>query len=139
MKIHQWRTSFETGHAGIDSQHRELFASLENLDAFNTEGNTEQAFAECQRFRKLAANHLSFEENVLDDAGFSRLDMHRKTHVEFSGKIEEVFSPCGETCKETRRRSCNEVMSFILVDHLLRNDLDFKSFLQTKKLADGNA
>ncbi|MDA1089960.1 MAG: hypothetical protein O3A85_06585 [Proteobacteria bacterium] len=134
MKIHQWRTSFETGNAEIDGQHRKMVECLKEIDTYIAKGN-KKAFDECLKFRKANADHAAFEESLLAEAGFSRLEMHRKAHKETEGKMQELFATCREACKDPQPTSCTKDLSYILIDHLLRSDLDFKSFLQNKNLA----
>lgn len=139
MKIHQWRKSFETGHAGIDGQHRKMIACLDSIKALIDERKAEEAFEECLKFRKFSDDHNEYEEKVLRDSGFPRQMDHQKSHQETIDKMDEVFSSCGEACKKSAATNCMEDMSMILVEHILRGDLDFKSFLETVNLADDNS
>jgi len=136
MKLHQWKTSFETGNAVIDAQHRELVESLKTISTLIGEGKGKQAFAECLTFRELTRNHFTYESKILHEAEFPRLETHLEDHKTALGKLEEIFSDCGMICKESVPCPCMEDLSFVTVDHIVRNDLDFKSHLQTKNLAD---
>ncbi len=139
MKPPEWKPSFETGNAVIDAQHRELVESLNKVSALIDEGQGKAAFATCNEFRELTRKHFEEEVKILREAEFPRLKTHLKEHKKFLGKVEEVFSGCGATCKDGISCPFIEDLSFMTLDHIVRNDLDFKSHLQTKNLADGGA
>ena len=100
---------------------------------------SQQAFAGCLTFRKLTRKHFDEEAEILREAEFPRLKSHLREHGIFIGKIEEAFSGCGSICKESDPCPCLENLSFCTLDHIVRNDLDFKSHLQTRNLADGGS
>lgn len=136
MKPHEWKKSFETGNAVIDARHRELVASLNNISALIDKGKGKQAFAECLAFRKLTRDHFDEETEILREAEFPRLKNHIRTHKKTLKQFDEVFSGCGDICKESGPCPCREDLSFLTLDHIVRHDLDFKSHLQTRNLAD---
>ncbi len=139
MKLPEWKKSFETGNAVIDAQHRELVDSLNKISALIGEGKGTQAFAECLTFRKLTRNHFDEEEEILRGAEFPRLKSHLVAHKKSLEQFEEIFSGCGNICKESDPCPCREDLSFLTLDHIVRNDLDFKSYLQTRNLANGGS
>ncbi len=139
MKLHEWKKSFDTGNAVIDAQHRGLVESLNKILTFSNEGKGALAFAECLAFRKLAEKHFNDEMKVLHEAEFPRLKTHAKEHMNLLGKFDKIFSDCAENCKDGAPCPHMEELSFMTVDHLVRHDLDYKSHLQVKNLADGDA
>lgn len=139
MKLHEWKPSFETGNEKIDAQHRGLVRSLNIIFTFSNEGKGALAFAECMAFRKLAEKHFDEEVEILREAEFPRLETHAREHMNLLGKFDEIFSVCCMVCKEGVPCPYMEDLSFLTVDHLVRHDLDYKSHLQVKNLADGGA
>ncbi len=139
MKLHEWKKSFETGNAVIDGQHRGLVESLNKVPILIGEGQGKAAFAECNKFRELTLKHFKEEEKIMHEAEFPRLKTHTGEHKTFLEKIEETFSGCGQTCKKGNPCPFMEDLLFITLDHIVRNDLNFKSHLQTRNLADGGA
>jgi len=139
MKLLQWKRSFETGNAVIDEQHRELIESLKKITTLIGEGEGRKAFAECLGFRKLTQKHFDDEAEILRQAGFPRHDAHLGEHKKCLGRYEEIFSGCGKACKEGAPCPGMEDLSFVTIDHIVRNDLDFKSHLQTRKFADDDS
>ncbi len=96
--------------------------------------------AQCNEFRELTRKHFDDEVEILRKAGFPRLESHIKTHEKTLEECGKIFSNCGETCKDDNPSCpCMEDLSFLTLDHIVRNDLDFKSHLQTRNLANSGA
>ena len=134
-KLFQWRPSFETGHPVIDEQHRSLVDFLLTITLCLGDKNGDEALAQCRKFRELLNQHFTDEEEILTRAGFPRLADHLDSHRDALEKYDTLFSECGEACTKSGNSSCMETLSYLLFDHFLRGDLDFKSFLQSKNLA----
>ncbi|NQV84080.1 MAG: hypothetical protein HQ494_09695 [Rhodospirillales bacterium] len=135
-KTLQWKTSFETGHSAIDEQHRGLVECLANITACMGD---KKAFEQCLAFRDLMKQHFDDEDKILLWADFPRQADHQVSHRESLEKFGAIYSECGEACTKSTDSPCMENLSYLLLDHFLRGDLDFKSYLQTKNLADDSA
>ncbi|MBT3307428.1 MAG: hypothetical protein HN377_13235 [Alphaproteobacteria bacterium] len=131
-----WKASFETGHSTIDEQHRGLVDSMRNISACM---GGKKALEQCLEFRDLMKQHFNDEDEILDQANFPRRAQHLKDHRESMEKFDAIFSECGEACTKSKDVSCIDDLSYLLFDHFLRGDLDFKSYLQTKNLAGDKA
>lgn len=135
-KTFQWRDSFETGHPVIDEQHRALLECLQGITGCLGGDKDSEAIEQCRKFRALLQRHFAEEEDILDQAKFPRMDEHRETHRETLERFERIYSGCGEACAKAGKTPCMEDLAYLLFDHFLRGDLDFKSYLQTRKRAD---
>lgn len=138
MAPKKWQKSYETGNALIDGQHREMIDCVEEMAALMKGGHGEQAYAQCLKLRDQIERHAAAEEKILQGAKFPRLDKHRKDHENARAELKEIFDNCGEACKKATSSPCTQELSLNIFDHILRGDLDFKSFLQTKNLASEN-
>ncbi len=125
----EWLQSFETGHREIDQEHRKVLESLNQLLTASGEGRSADMFEICETFRHRLGSHFASEETILRDSGFPRLDDHTETHRQHFGNIYAIVSSCGAKCKRGQEHDCAGRFAHILVDHLIRDDLDFKSFL----------
>jgi hemerythrin-like metal-binding protein len=138
MQPIEWSSSFETGNPVIDGQHRELLACLGEIVALMSRGNGERTYAECLNFRRLFEAHFSDEERILSKAEFSRLPVHVASHEEIREYLNTLFSTCLEACRGNCAGPCMPDLASVMIHHFLDGDLDFKSFLQAKGLANGN-
>jgi len=138
MEIERLMNSIKTGNATIDGEHRGLFKCLEKITAHLAHREGEKAFAACQRLEKLLEEHFDSEEEILRTAEFPRLESHLTSHRETGDLLKQACTACGQACRENQPATCLPDLTFILVDHFLRGDLDFKSHLQTVNLANDN-
>lgn len=145
MTLNLWTTSFEIGHPLLDQQHKELLGMLDDLDG-NLHGSDERtggtggaegekSLAACKKFRRLVRKHSADEEDILQQADFPELGRHKEDHNRLIKQIEGIFEGCGEICMHGNVDTCLEELTHLMLDHIIRHDLSFKSHLQTKKLA----
>ena len=125
----EWLESFEIGHREIDQDHRKVLESLNQLMTASGEGRHADMFEICETFRHRLGSHFASEEAILRDSGFSRLDDHAESHRHHFDNIYAIVSSCGARCKRGQEHDCAGRFAHVLVDHLIRDDLDFKSFL----------
>lgn len=135
MEIERLMGSIKTGNASIDGEHRGLFECLQEINVHLGEKKGKKAFAACQKLKKLIEAHFENEEEILRKADFPRLESHLTTHEETRKLFKEVCTACGQVCRNNDPTKCLPDLTFILIDHFLRGDLDFKSHLQTMNLA----
>ncbi len=138
MKTLGWLKSFETGNAFIDDQHKKLLLCLKELAILVGQAKSEETHAKCQELQHLVDSHFADEESFLRDSDFPRLDKHVAQHLESSESFNRICSSCEDACKGNSAGPCLPNLAIVLVDHFLQGDLDFKSFLQMKGLANGN-
>jgi hemerythrin-like metal-binding protein len=124
-----WKPSFDTGHPVIDEQHRGLVECLHGITVCM---GGKKALEQCREFRSLMKQHFADEEDILTQADFPRQAAHRLSHRESLMRYDAIYSDCDEVCTESADDSCTEELTFLLFDHFLRSDLDFKSYLQTR-------
>ena len=135
MEVERLMGSIKTGNATIDGEHRGLFECLREINSHIGEKDGEKAFAACQKLGKMLKDHFESEEEILRKAKFPRLESHLISHEETQDLLKQACTECGRVCRENQPVTCIPDLTFILVDHFLRGDLDFKSHLQTMNLA----
>ena len=135
MEVERLMGSIKTGNATIDGEHRGLFECLREINSHIGEKEGEKAFAVCQKLGKMLKDHFESEEGILRKAKFPRLESHLISHEETQDLLKQVREACNRACRENKPTTCLPDLTFILVDHFLRGDLDFKSHLQTMNLA----
>ena len=134
----QWSKSYDTGNEVVDRHHRRLMARVNKMEALIDKGNGGEAIGSCHKLRVEIRDHFAEEEDLLKAAEFPRLDDHVASHDKTQEKINQVISNCGEACINSGSSACVNELGLILLDHFVRDDLDFKSHLQTKHLAKDN-
>ncbi len=129
VKPVEWLDSFEIGHQKIDQEHQEIIEALNQLMVASGEGRMADMFELCELFRHRLGSHFAAEEAILRNSGFPRADDHAETHRQHFDNVYAIVSDCGARCTRGQAHDCSSRFAHILVDHLIRDDLDFKSFL----------
>lgn len=92
MDYFEWNSSMETGIEIIDAQHREITRHVNTV--YHAVCLKERALEEAS-MRELFAcieEHLQFEEELLDAAGYPGLNAHRRSHGKFRQRLHRYFA-----------------------------------------------
>ena len=138
VEIERLMNSIKIGNATIDGEHRALFECLQEINAHLCDKKGEKTFAACKRLMKMLEAHFESEEEILRTAGFPRLDGHIGMHEETRESLRQVCMACRQVCRNNQTVTCLPDLIFVIIDHCLRGDLDFKSHLQTVNMANDN-
>jgi len=80
----QWNENFETGIEKIDSQHRELFRKLDQLELDLYSGRAKLEIQRTIDFLEEYINtHFEDEEKIMIEAGVPEFGKHREQHKHF--------------------------------------------------------
>lgn len=125
-----WRTEWESGNAGIDCQHQELFI-IGNRLLNRSLGEADPA--DIARELKLLLNHISYhfasEEKILELYGYPELKHHAQCHSSLTAKALTL-----KAAYEADSIKASAFFSFLLDDvllgHLLKEDVKFFSYIR---------
>jgi hemerythrin len=126
-----WSEALSVGDALIDGEHR-VFIDLVNAITHAVEDKKprDHILRLLDRFIKEAEAHFQHEEELLEGRGWPGLALHRKAHngaLAAFGREALALSNAPEASPEWYERVL--AIKTILVDHLLKQDMQFKSFL----------
>ena len=124
----QWLDSFSVGHAELDDEHRMIVRHLNGIVAPEPAGSADMA-QNCRRLLDCLDTHFRHEEQILDHATFPRLTEHVRSHADVLRRARELRAHCGEVCRDQAPSDCVREWVSLIVEHLVRSDLDFKSHL----------
>lgn len=87
-----WRESYESGHPGIDAEHRELFDLANALIEASLPGRNRPADAAAALAALLRhlQHHFEHEEAILAEHRYARLPEHRQAHASLLRKAGEL-------------------------------------------------
>jgi len=136
MKLLNWAETFETGNKTIDEQHIGLMSSINDMYALAKEKKGQAVFAKCCELEKKLVTHLRDEEEILSKANFPRTEQHQNTHEQAIHDFRYSNTKCGQTCLTDCMVPCLPELAALLVQHIVRDDTDFISHLQTTELSD---
>jgi hemerythrin-like metal-binding protein len=129
-----WRRTFETGHAVLDRQHRELFA-LGN-DLVNGVLNDDPAQEIEALFNEVVDHvreHFDTEENVLSAMKHPLAGSHTEIHRALLTRVDEVSAQF-KGGRMPSRELANLILFDLIHDHLVKEDSAFFEALSAKVL-----
>ncbi|MFQ6604382.1 MAG: bacteriohemerythrin [Fidelibacterota bacterium] len=126
-----WTDDWSVGVSSIDDDHRHLVALIQKLfHSMMTEQGTDFINAVFIELIEYTKTHFSREESVFEKYGFDELDHHKILHQQL---IDEVLKEGSHILDKGKEQDLSfELLDFLknwLVNHIIKEDLKFKSFL----------
>ena len=134
MPLLQWDETYSVGVEELDSQHRKWIDLINTLDdvLMGRKDFREFSVQTClEAMITYMEFHLRFEEKLLAEAGYQKLNEHMQVHERFEQQVDSYLQ--AEKAGQTMLNS--EVMGLMmdwLKNHILKSDMDYKELL-TKK------
>ena len=131
-----WTEEFETGIDIIDEQHKRIFEYLKEIDEAISSRSVEQIEHVIKSLIDYAISHNTFEETLMEKAGYPMLEAHHEVHERFKERAHSYRDRFGNG--EDPIRLAREVRSDIglwLTNHIKRDDKHYVPYV--KKSLDG--
>lgn len=125
MEQFEWNANYATGIREIDSQHAYLFALTNRLirqQSGDAVGNVTIASI-LDELNDYVDRHFSYEESVLEQAGYEHLEEHKVLHERMRQRLQLYASEL-----KSGRLTVAEVTDFLkswLRLHILREDIKY--------------
>lgn len=126
-----WLPVLETGHPDLDREHRELIDDANDLLALvKRRAPWPELLESARRMRDHCALHFQNEDRILRAARYPDRDRHRRAHRRVLAEMNGILAEL-EAASTPTRLEWELALSLrgLLVDHLLRNDLKYKSHM----------
>lgn len=126
-----WLPVLEMAHPEIDHEHQVLLEDLNAILAiFARRGAWPDLIAAVMTLRDRCAEHFRNEDRLFRAMRFPGADRHRRSHRRIVAEINGVIAAL-ETVEAPAQADWDRALSVrgLLVDHLLREDLAYKSHL----------
>lgn len=123
MAYFEWQDSFDIGVDLIDGQHRRIADYINQLDEAIHDDDIASVYRILEMLKDYTLDHFTFEEQLMERAGFPLLDSHIAVHRRFSGKVlefEEALNQGGNAIGVARRVR-TELMRW-LIEHIRHED-----------------
>ena len=93
MALYEWKPEHSVSVLRFDSEHKKLFALLNELNDAMAEGRGRFAVVRIlQELADYARRHFTGEESAMRRAKFSGLEAHIAEHREFAAAIEKFYA-----------------------------------------------
>jgi hemerythrin len=132
---YMWFSSYETGIAKIDEQHRQLFDTLNGInDAFRNDKGSEELFKTLEFLTNYTVMHFNTEEELQEKYNYPDYAAHKQMHESFKTTVLDFIQRLN---KEGPNSSLvNLVIKTIgewLVDHIRKQDIRMTEYIKTKQ------
>lgn len=124
-----WSFTYETGHAGIDSQHREILRILDRLDfsARSVDDGTNSRNV-MKALIDFVIDHFSYEEKLMHDHGYPWANEHHAEHLD----LVETLASYDLQLKANAQVSPSQLTTSLhtwLMHHILASDKKLGEYL----------
>lgn len=131
MDTIQWSEEFSVGSEVLDNQHKRIITMMNELILSDSKEFESEKISEIlTEMRQYADEHFSYEEQVMSEYKYHRLEAHKKLHKSFRLKAAQL---CGDVLNEDSQiyDKTVEYLFDWLVKHILNADKDYsKCFKQ---------
>jgi len=86
-----WNASYAVGNNDIDSQHKQLFAIIDDLQTAMKTGKSKVVLGQTlQQLIDYTVKHFAFEQALLQRKGYKDLVGHKAIHDQFTSRIKKL-------------------------------------------------
>lgn len=126
----EWDSAFATGIEPIDQQHRRIVGFINDLESARDEQGVGELLGELNDY---ALSHFSFEEALMEQAGFAEAAEHAQAHTAFEEAIEafQERHARGEPIADELR----SMLQGWLYEHIAEDDASYVPLVR-RRLAD---
>lgn len=135
MKL-QLLDTFITGHPVIDGEHRKIVDSINEVSTAVRAGEYELCATLLDDFLEICIDHFRAEERLLKELNYPGLNDHAVFHKELVIKAKAVKSLCMDMHAPDSIRRCFDEMATLLIEDVVKGDMQFVSFLIEKGVVD---
>ena len=128
-----WSPEFETGIDIIDSQHKQLFDYLQDVEEAIHVANGSRVEEIVRGLAHYAISHNTFEESLMRQADYPMLDAHAQLHQTFKARAEGYLEQLDNG--QDPMRVARDIRNFIglwLINHIKREDKHYVPYVKKK-------
>lgn len=121
----KWEPALSVGIEVIDSQHRRIVDYINELEGALQRHDREAVGIVIKLMIDYTITHFSFEEALMEQAGYKLVDEHRRVHEDFTRRMRNYQRRFG--AGEDVTRSLMSDLRLWLTNHIKRDDNDYAS------------
>jgi hemerythrin len=127
-----WSSSYKTGIASIDSQHKQLAEMVDLLFTAIQAGNGDEVVdGLMDELIDYSKNHFATEEKLFDDYGYPDTKAHKKSHAALKSQLTKLKQDLTLGREQMTSRVGYFLMDWFKV-HTLQTDKKYAPFLIAK-------
>ena len=130
MGYWRWDSAFSVGIAVIDDQHKRIIEYISELNTVSMYLNHDKEKVRTVILALLdyTMSHLAFEERLMEEAGYRKLEAHKQIHLALMERIY-FFKERYESGEDIAQQLMLELQMW-LINHIQHDDTDYKEAVQ---------
>ncbi len=130
MVLFEWEKKYETGILEVDLQHRKLVSIINDLHEAMSKGEVKKELSSILLdLESYTRYHFTTEENIMSEKDYPDLNEHRRQHLYFISRIEEMTKRL-EDGEFMITVDLNDLLKDWLSGHILGMDRKFAPFIR---------
>ncbi|MBQ9578804.1 MAG: bacteriohemerythrin [Ottowia sp.] len=129
MDALQWNAALATGIPVIDEQHKQIVDMVNQLRLAIETGDTDAAGRIIPKMVDYTVFHFTFEEELMEMAGYNFLPVHRRVHQLFTKRIPEFQER--HAAGEDILVELHNMLARWLAHHIQHEDRDYVPAIRT--------
>jgi|SRR5690554_1096703 len=126
-----WSDDYATGSSIIDEQHQRLFSYFEEIQQCIEQDQEDQVEKICRNLVEYAITHNTFEESLMEKAGYPMLEQHRKIHEEFKTRARGYLKQIRQGSNKMKvARTIRTDIGLWLINHIKREDQHYVPYVK---------
>ncbi|MDP8243596.1 MAG: bacteriohemerythrin [Candidatus Hinthialibacter antarcticus] len=127
----EWSDAMSVQAHNIDEQHKKLITLINQLyDAMKDKQAKAVLSGILDELVRYTKNHFSAEENKMEQAGYPKLEAHKKIHVGFTDKVLE-FQRAFESGEVILSQDILDFLKDWLISHIMKQDQEYTPYMQS--------
>lgn len=124
----KWDSTFSVGISTIDEQHKRIIDYINDLYFAGMHRDFERIQSVLLGLLDYTVSHFSFEEHLMEEAGYHRIAAHKEIHNAFINRIH-YFKERFERPENIGKELGMELQIW-LIHHIQHEDADYKEMVQ---------
>ncbi|MGB3366052.1 MAG: bacteriohemerythrin [Acidaminobacteraceae bacterium] len=130
----EWEKKISVSNKIIDEHHIKLFSLFANLKNEDELSFDEHIFKKLlMEIKDYTYYHFSYEERLMDMAGYPELVEHKTLHVNFMNKIDEIMLESKSEDLKVLALEVYEILNHWLNEHIMVVDKKYIEYLRDDK------
>lgn len=123
-----WSSELDTGIDVIDEQHKRIVEYINDLYDAHVSGNRAAVASVIDNVVDYTMSHFSFEETMMEDAGYAYLHAHQRVHQMFIARVTEMKGRFEKG--ENVDAELHNMLARWLVNHIRKEDHHYVASVQ---------
>jgi hemerythrin len=124
-----WSSDLDTGIGVIDNQHKRIVEYINQLDDISKTRDNSQVATVLDELVDYTLSHFTFEESLMEEAGYPFIKAHKKVHELFAKRIDNYVQRF--RMDEDITEELIHTLKAWLINHIRNDDNDYSEIVRT--------